>query len=302
MTCMKRCRKSRTSWRKTPASTMPWDARSVPIFPSLDGDSVTWKWWQEEAQRATLSMLCLGWFVRDSRIKKNTFFLFLLRRISIVKIGDRRRWTWTLTQDSYHHVITTQDQRICLSKSTWDSIREARVRSDLIWFCKKNTKHSESQTKRHFVINCGTSKELLFCSEMTFDELNGLMVLLAIRDSFWNGSIGRLFFFHCLCKSQSEHEKIYCQNLSPKYLKVEKQKVDMDHVDTAELDWVQVVFARARILPRLCHPVNAHIRSRWETMLDRWKNDALGFTYFHDSWGRLLFWGVLGLFWLGFLK
>jgi len=67
---------------------------------------------QEEAQRATLSMLCLGWFVRDS----------------------------------YHHVITTQDQRICLSKSTWDSIRE-----------------------------------LLFCSEMTFDELNGLMVLLAIR-------------------------------------------------------------------------------------------------------------------------
>ena len=178
---------------------------------------------------------------------------------------------------------------------------------------------SSSEIRSHLILQkkyqtFGKSNKTAFCDKLW--NFQGTPFLLW-DDVWWvewaHGTAGhswlvlkwkhwKTVFFHCLCKSQSEHEKIYCQNLSPKYLKVEKQKVDMDHVDTAELDWVQVVFARARILPRLCHPVNAHIRSRWETMLDRWKNDALGFTYFHDSWGRLLFWGVLGLFWLGFLK
>lgn len=67
---------------------------------------------QEEAKRATLSMLCLGWFVRDN----------------------------------YQHMTTNQDRPSRLSKSTWKSIRD-----------------------------------LLFCDEMTLDELNGLMVLLACR-------------------------------------------------------------------------------------------------------------------------
>lgn len=67
---------------------------------------------QEEAQRATLSMLCLVWFVRDS----------------------------------YEHMIANQDDRSRLSKSTWKAIRD-----------------------------------LLFSHEISLDELNGLMVLLAIR-------------------------------------------------------------------------------------------------------------------------
>lgn len=67
---------------------------------------------QEEAKRATLSMLCLGWFVRDN----------------------------------YQHMTINQDRPSRLSKSTWKSIRD-----------------------------------LLFCDEMTLDELNGLMVLLACR-------------------------------------------------------------------------------------------------------------------------
>lgn len=237
MTCMKRCKKSRKSCRKTPASTMPWGARSVPIFPS-DGDSV-WKWWQEEAQRATLSMLCLGWFVRDSRMKKAFLFcVFFLRNVKahlyrerLVIIGVELELRTAITMSSRRRTnafVSPSRRGTPFAKLERDQIS--------FEFSKKNYQTFGKSNKTPFCDKLWNSKELLFCSEMTFDELNGLMVLLAIRDPFWNGSIGSLHFCN-LCRSQSEHEKLCCQNLWAKYLKFEKQKQDMDHVDTQLHSW-----------------------------------------------------------------
>lgn len=170
-------------------------------------------------------------------------------------------------------------------------------------FSKKTTKHSESQTKRHFVINYGTPRNSFSALRWRLMSWMGSWYCWPFVTRFEMEALEAFIFVTCVdlkVNMRNYVVKICEQNIWNS--KNNKKTWTMwTHSCTAELDWMQVVFARARILPRLCHPVNARIRSRWETMLGRWKNDALGFTQFHDSWCRLLFWCLLWLFSLGFL-